>query len=96
MKPLLKPLKDLLYSTDMTFDEVRAFERAISQIPVEHQVALYRLFNYDRSLIYPTYVNYLAKLRAKETGIGWNEAVEAEIKFLESYIEGRRVGDEIK
>jgi hypothetical protein len=38
----------------------------------------------------------MAKKRAKETGLGWEAAVEAELKFLDSYIEGKRVGDEVK
>jgi starvation-inducible outer membrane lipoprotein len=95
-KQILKPLQDLIYSTEMTFEESKGFIDAISNSPIEIQVELYRLFNYDTALIYPTYINYMAKKRAKETGIGWDEAVEAEVKFLDNYIEGRRVGAEIQ
>ena len=95
MKQILKPLKELLYKTDMTFEEVRGFEEVISRTSIETQVELYRLFNYDLNLIYPTFIQYMAKKRAIETGIGWDEAVEAEVKFLDNYIEGRRVGNEV-
>lgn len=80
----------------MTFNEVRAFEIGIANLNMEEQIELYRYLNYDKSLIYPTYVNYMAKRRALETGEGWEEAVDSELKFLESYIEGKRVGDEVK
>lgn len=96
MNKVIAPIKSLLREAEMTYDEVRAFEIGISSISTDNQVELYRYFNYDRDLIYPTFVNYMAKKRAKETGMGWEEAVEAEIKFLESYTDGKRVGDEVK
>lgn len=95
-KVILKPLMNLIRSTDMTFEEVRAFEAGIINLNLEEQVELYKAFNYDLTLIYPTFVHYMAKKRAKETGVGWDEAVESELKFLESYIEGKRVGDEVR
>lgn len=95
-KQILKPLMELIRNTDMSFEEVRAFKVGISNLPLENQVELYRYFYYEPDLIYPTFVNYMAKKRAKETGVGWAEAVEAEIKFLESYAESKRVGDEVK
>lgn len=96
MNKVIAPIKTLLRDTDMTYDEVRAFEIGIGNITIDNQVELYRYFNYDKNLIYPTFINYMAKKRAKDTGVGWEEAVEAEIKFLESYAEGKRVGDEVK
>ena len=93
---ILKQLKDLLLSTDMNFDEVRAFTFGIAKMPIEHQVAMYRIFSDDISLIYPTYINYKAKLAMIEQGIDWRTAVESEIRFLESYADGKRVGDEVK
>lgn len=96
MNGIIAPLKNLLLETDMTYDEVRAFEMGINTLSVDDQVELFRYFNYDRALIYPTFVNFMARRHALETGSGWEEAVESQIKFLESYIEGKRVGDEIK
>lgn len=95
-KKLLKPLIDLIRSTDMTYEEVRAFEMGILNLNLEQQIELYKYLSFDKALIYPTYVNYMAKKRAVETGEGWDQAVENELKFLESYIDGKRVGDEVK
>jgi hypothetical protein len=96
MNEVIPPIKNLLRETDMTFDEVRAFEIGIAKLSIDEQVEMYRFLNFDRNLIYPTFVNFMAKKRAKETGLGWEAAVEAELKFLDSYIEGKRVGDEVK
>jgi hypothetical protein len=38
----------------------------------------------------------MAKKKALETGMSWDEAVSDEVRFLETYIEGKRVGDEVK
>ncbi len=96
MRQILKQLKDLLRDTDLSYEEVKAFEAGIATMDIENQVELYRIFNYDKNLIYATYINYKAKLRAKETGEGWEEAVENEIKFLDNYLAGKIVGTEIK
>jgi hypothetical protein len=96
MRQILKQLKDLLRDTDMSYDEVKAFEAGISGMDLANQVELYRIFKYDTNLIYATYIHYKAKLRAKEDGTGWEEAVENEIKFLDNYLSGRIVGTEIK
>ncbi|MCX8513865.1 MAG: hypothetical protein ORN26_02515 [Candidatus Pacebacteria bacterium] len=95
-KQILKQLRELIRTADLNNNEVLAFENGIFNLSIEEQVQLYRLLNEDRELIYPTFVNYMAKKTARETGIGWSEAVEAELKFLENYINRKRVGDEIK
>ncbi len=92
---ILKQLKDLFYSTDMTYEEIRAFELGIARLSIEDQVVLYRILSVNPDLIYPTYVNFMAKRNAKINGIGWEEAVEAELSTLERYIEKKRVGEEI-
>jgi hypothetical protein len=38
----------------------------------------------------------MAKRRARDTGMGWDDAVEAEIKFLDNHIEGKIVGNEVR
>ena len=96
MKQIIKQLRELIRTSNMSYEEVRAFEAGISTLPIDNQVEMYRLFNAYPELIYPTYINYMAKKRALETGVAWDEAVAAELKFLETYIEGRRVGDEVK
>lgn len=92
---ILKQLKDLFYSTEMTYEEIRAFELGIMKLSIEDQVVLYKMLSANPELIYTTYVNYMAKRRAKLTGMGWEEAVEAELASLEAYIEKKRVGEEI-
>ena len=74
---LLKQLKDLILSTNMSFEEVRAFELGMARLSLEEQVGLYRILSENKDLIYPTYINYKAKLTAKQTGIGWEAAVES-------------------
>lgn len=96
MQKILKQLLDLFEEMNMTKEEVSAFSKGISNLPVENQVELFRIFNYDKNLIYPTFVHYMAKKRAKDTGMGWEDAVEAEIKFLDNHIEGKIVGNEVK
>lgn len=96
MKKILKQLLDLFEEMNMTKEEVSAFSFGISNLPMENQVELFRIFNYDKNLIYPTFIHYMAKKRAKETNVNWEDAVEAEIKFLDNYMEGKVVGNEIK
>ncbi len=92
---ILKQLKDLLYSTDMTYEEIRGFELGMIRLSIEDQVVLYRILSVNTELIYPTYINYMAKRKAKIEGIGWDEAVESELIQLESHIEKKRIGEEI-
>ncbi len=92
---MLKQLKDLLYATDMTYEEIRAFELGIVRISIEDQVVLYRILSVNSDIIYPTYINYMAKRRARETGAGWEEAVEIELAMLDRHIEQKRVGEEV-
>ncbi len=96
MQKILKQLLDLFEEMNMTKEEVSAFSKGISNLPIENQVELFRIFNYDKNLIYPTFVHYMAKKRAKDTGMGWEDAVEAEIKFLDNHIEGKIVGNEVR
>ena len=95
-RQILKQLRELIRSIDLSNSEIIAFENGIFNLSIEEQVQLYRLLNEDRELIYPTFVHYMAKKTSRETGIGWSEAVEAELKFLEEYMNRKRVGDEIK
>ena len=92
---MLKQLKDLLYATDMTYEEIRAFELGIIKLSIEDQVVLYRILSVNSDIIYPTYINYMAKRRARETGTGWEEAVETELANLERLIEKKRIGEEV-
>ena len=92
---MLKQLKDLLYATDMTYEEIRAFELGIIKLSIEDQVVLYRILSVNSDMIYPTYINYMAKRTARETGVGWDEAVETELANLDRLIERKRIGEEV-
>ena len=92
---MLKQLKDLLYATDMTYEEIRAFELGIIKLSIEDQVVLYRILSVNGDMIYPTYINYMAKRTARETGVGWDEAVETELANLDRLIEKKRIGEEV-
>jgi hypothetical protein len=96
MKQIIKQLRDLIRASNLSYPEVRAFEAGISTLPIDNQIEIFRLFNSYPELIYPTYINYMAKKKALETGMSWDEAVSDEVRFLETYIEGKRVGDEVK
>ncbi len=96
MKKILKQLIDLFEEMNMTPQEISAFSNGISNLPVENQVELFRIFNMDKNLIYPTFIHYMAKRRARDTGMGWDEAVSAEINFLDNHIEGKVVGNEVR
>jgi hypothetical protein len=75
--------------------EIKAFSNGISNLPLDNQIELYRVFRDNPNLIYPTYIHYMAKRKAKETGMNWELAVESEIKYLENYIENKVVGAEV-
>lgn len=96
MKQIIKQLRDLIRASNLSYPEVRAFEAGISTLPIDNQIEIFRLFDSYPELIYPTYINYMAKKKALETGMSWDEAVSDEVRFLETYIEGKRVGDEVK
>ncbi|MDI9354997.1 MAG: hypothetical protein QM532_02110 [Cyanobium sp. MAG06] len=69
-RQILKQLRELIRTSDLNNDEVLAFENGVFNLTIEEQVQLYRLLNEDRDLIYPTFVNFMAKKTAKETGVG--------------------------
>lgn len=92
---ILKQLRDLLYKTDMTYEEIRGFELGIMQLSIEDQVVLYKAMSANTELIYPAYVNYMAKRNAKLNNRSWDEAVSQEIQALEKNIETKRIGEEI-
>ncbi len=96
MKNVLKQLNDLLVSSHMSEIEINAFVNGISNLPIENQIELFRIFRDNTNLIYPTYIHYMAKRKAKETGMNWELAVEDEIKYLENYIENKVVGAEVR
>ncbi len=93
---LITELRTVLESSELTFEEARAFEAGLVMLTEEEQTEFVNIIKNDPELIYPLYINFKAKLRAaRGTKEEWLEAVETEIVQLEYFLAKRRVGDEI-
>ncbi len=93
---LITELRTVLESSELTFEEARAFESGLVMLTEDEQLAFANIIKQDSELIYPLYINFKAKLRAaRGTEEEWLEAVETEIVQLEDFLTKRRVGDEI-
>lgn len=89
-------LRSILDQSELTFEEVRAFEIGLLMLTGEQQAEFAEIIKMDPELIYPLYINFKAKLRAaRGTEQDWMEAVETEVVHLEDFLAKRRVGDEI-
>jgi hypothetical protein len=94
---IIKDLKQILVTSNLTSEEMRAFESGLSLLTKQEQEMFTNIIQDDPELIYPLYINFKAKLRAaRGTKQEWMDAVETEITQLEDYIAKRKVGDEIK
>ena len=93
---LITELLTVLESSELTFEEARAFEAGLVLLSEDEQTEFVNIIKEDSELIYPLYINFKAKLRAaRGTKEEWLEAVETEIVQLEDFLAKRRVGDEI-
>ena len=93
---LITDLRTVLESSELTFEEARAFESGLVMLTEDEQLAFANIIKQDSELIYPLYINFKAKLRAaRGTKEEWLEAVETEIVQLEDFLTKRTVGDEI-
>lgn len=93
---LLPELGQVLRSSELTFEEVRAFETGLSMLTEREQETFLGAVKEDPELIYPLYINFKAKLHAANgTEEEWDKAVETEIVQLEDFMQKRRVGNEI-
>lgn len=89
-------LRTILEQSELTFEEVRAFETGFLMLTAKEQKQLADILKEDPELIYPLYINFKAKLHAaRGTDAEWVEAVETEIIQLEDFLTKRKVGDEI-
>ena len=94
---IINELKTILNNSDLTFEEVRAFETGLAMLTEAEQKTFASILANDPEIIYPLYINFKAKLRAaRGTKKEWEEAIETEIVQLEDYLAKKRVGDEIK
>ncbi|MFA5131909.1 MAG: hypothetical protein WC444_01125 [Candidatus Paceibacterota bacterium] len=93
---LNQDLRYILEQSELTFEEVRAFETGFLLLTAGEQAEFAEIIKNDPELIYPLYINFKAKLRAaRGTEQDWTEAIETEIVQLEDFLAKRRVGDEI-
>ena len=94
---LISELSQIIRESELTFEEVRAFETGLAMLSDEEQVIFMNAIKDDPELIYPLYINFKAKLRAASGGEkDWSEAIETEIIQLEDFMTKRKVGNEIK
>jgi hypothetical protein len=93
---LIPRIRTILESSELTFEEARAFEAGLVMLTEKEQEQFADYIEADPELIYPLYINFKAKLRAaRGSEEEWMEAVETEIVQLEDFLSKRRVGDEI-
>jgi hypothetical protein len=93
---LIPELRKILDTSELTFEEARAFEAGLCLLTEDEQKQFADIITEDPELIYPLYINFKAKLRAaRGTEKEWTEAIETEIVQLEDFLAKRRVGDEI-
>lgn len=89
-------LRKALESTNLTFEEFRAFEAGLSLLNPAEQEDFLAVVREDPELVYPLYINFKAKLHAALSDEHeWETAIEREIIELEEFIKKRRVGNEI-
>jgi hypothetical protein len=94
---IIPDLSQVIRESELTFEEVRAFETGLAMLSEEEQVAFMNAIKKDPELIYPLYINFKAKLRAASGDEkDWKEAIETEIVQLEDFMTKRKVGNEIK
>lgn len=93
---IIPELKKILQSSELSFEEVRAFETGLAMLNQEEQEEFTAILAEDIGLVYPLYINFKAKLHAIEgTDEEWQAAIENEVKELEAYLAKKKVGDEI-
>lgn len=93
---IIPELKKILQSSELSFEEVRAFETGLSMLNKDEQEEFAYILSEDIDLIYPLYINFKAKLHAIEgTDEEWQKAIENEVKELEIYLAKKKVGGEI-
>ena len=94
---IIKDLKQTLTNSNLTSEEVRAFEAGLALLTKDEQATFAEIIKEDPELIYPLYINFKAKLRAaRGSKEDWQKAIETEVVQLEDYITKRKFGSEIK
>ena len=93
---LIPELRKVLESTNLTYEELRAFEVGLTLLSPEEQDEFSMIVKENPELVYPLYINFKAKLHAaRGTEKDWEEVIEREIIELEEFMKKRKVGNEI-
>ncbi len=93
---LIPELRKVLESTNLTYEELRAFEVGLTLLSSEEQDEFSMIVKENPELVYPLYINFKAKLHAaRGTEKDWEEVIEREIIELEEFMKKRKVGNEI-
>jgi hypothetical protein len=93
---LNQKLQKALENTNLTYEELRAFEVGLTLLDEEEQEEFAVIVKENPELVYPLYINFKAKLHAAGEGeMDWQIAIEREIEELEEFLKKRKVGDEI-
>lgn len=83
-------IKNILYQSNLSFDETRAFFDGLQYLSEEEKEQFIKILEEDPELIYPLYINFKAKLRALEESAesqDWEQIVEEEVAKLDKYLE---------
>jgi hypothetical protein len=90
-------LKKALEKSELTYEELRAFEAGLTMLTIEEQEQFAAIITETPELVYPLYINFKAKLHAASgSEEDWENVIEQEIEELEEMISKRRVGNEVK
>ena len=93
-KDLNVRIKNILYKSELSFDETRAFFDGLQYLSDEDKEEFISILEEEPDLIYPLYINFKAKLTALEEDEAggdksWEEIVENEISELDKYLENK-------
>jgi hypothetical protein len=99
-KDLNVKMKNILYKSNLSFDETRAFFDGLQYLPEEDKKEFISILEEEPDLIYPLYINFKAKLTAleeeEEGGTRtWDEIVDDEVAKLDEYLENKGMKKEI-
>ncbi len=94
-KDLNIKIKNILYKSELSFDETRAFFDGLQYLDDDDKLEFVSILEEEPNLIYPLYVNFKAKLASleeEENGgdRSWDEIVEDEISKLDNYLENKK------
>ncbi len=90
-------IKNILYKSNLSFDETRAFFDGLQYLPDEDKAQFIEILTDEPELIYPLYINFKAKLKAlqsEDPEKEWDKIVENELAELDDYLEKKGIKSE--